>query len=99
MTAELAVRAWKDPHFRDSLSPAELSSLPLHPAGSINDIGQLPDVAGQHAGGAGLPPIVIETIVQTVKATVELFSIGVCPHTFVHGGCGFLTLGACPSDS
>ena len=39
------VRAWKDEEYRNSLSPAELASLPANPAGSIelsdSDLGKI----------------------------------------------------------
>lgn len=41
------IRAWKDPIYRESLSPEEQAALPDHPAGMIElDIEQLKHVAG-----------------------------------------------------
>lgn len=35
MSPDFAVRAWKDPHFRDGLSEDARAALPDHPAGSM----------------------------------------------------------------
>jgi mersacidin/lichenicidin family type 2 lantibiotic len=47
MTQQQIIRAWKDPEFRASLSAAERSALPAHPAGLVemND-GELMEVSG-----------------------------------------------------
>ena len=47
MTQQQIIRAWKDPEYRASLSPAELRALPAHPAGLVemND-GELMEVSG-----------------------------------------------------
>ncbi|HEV2863657.1 MAG TPA: mersacidin/lichenicidin family type 2 lantibiotic [Pyrinomonadaceae bacterium] len=33
MTNDKIIRAWKDPNFREGLSPDELAQMPEHPAG------------------------------------------------------------------
>jgi len=36
MTTEQIIRAWKDAVYRNSLTPAELATLPSNPAGAID---------------------------------------------------------------
>jgi mersacidin/lichenicidin family type 2 lantibiotic len=36
MSASDAIRAWRDPEFRDGLSAAERAGLPAHPAGPVD---------------------------------------------------------------
>ena len=47
MTQQQIIRAWKDPEFRASLSDAERTALPAHPAGLVemNDADMM-DVSG-----------------------------------------------------
>jgi mersacidin/lichenicidin family type 2 lantibiotic len=46
MTANMIVRAWKDPLFRSTLTDAELSQLPVNPVGLIELEGTVLDVIG-----------------------------------------------------
>ena len=58
------IRAWKDPHYRRSLSAAELARLPENPAGLI----ELTDDELRMAGGLGdRPP-------QTTAINCTLYS-------------------------
>jgi mersacidin/lichenicidin family type 2 lantibiotic len=70
MSAFDIVRAWKDPEYRRSLSAAEQTLVPAHPAGSIELADEdLPQVAG----GTGTLLITLLCDFCTV------FSFAVCP--------------------
>jgi mersacidin/lichenicidin family type 2 lantibiotic len=60
------VRAWKDPRYRRSLTPAQLAALPEHPAGLVELTDDDLRIAGG-AGGAKPPP-------QTTAITCTQFS-------------------------
>jgi len=49
MSHQDIIRAWKNPAYRNTLSPAEREALPANPAGTI-EISD--EILGQFAGGA-----------------------------------------------
>jgi len=52
MSKEKIIRAWKDPKYRESLTPEEKAQLPEHPAGPPGalDDSELEDVSGGSGG-------------------------------------------------
>ena len=52
MIDDSVIRAWKDPHYRRSLSAAERDALPPHPAGAARQASRTGPVVEQ-----GGPPV------------------------------------------
>jgi len=80
MNKSKMIRAWKDEDFRESLSEAERSQLPDHPAGAI----ELSDEElGLARGQTG----------TTTTVTTVLISLEACPSA--DGTCEWGTEGCC----
>jgi mersacidin/lichenicidin family type 2 lantibiotic len=95
MSHQHIIKAWKDPAYRNTLSPAEREALPANPAGAI----EISDESlGQFAGGVSNAPA---TALCRTKIACTMFqecsALG-CP-TFVTctWGCPteFCTFGSC----
>lgn len=83
------IRAWKDAEYRQSLSAAELATIPAHPAGLIE---LTDDDLERAAGGA---PKLTEGVCKTIVACPT----GTGCMTFVSDGCPggvSVVLGHCP---
>jgi mersacidin/lichenicidin family type 2 lantibiotic len=75
------VRAWKDRDYRQTLSEAQQSALPAHPAGVI----ELADDDLHAVGG----------YTTWVCATIFLSAAVSCFDSVLHGGCGGMSIGDC----
>jgi mersacidin/lichenicidin family type 2 lantibiotic len=78
------IRAWKDPVYRATLSPAERESLPANPAGLV----ELTDSELMSAAG-GTTSLPCATAVTWVAGC---FTIN---NTYCNGTCSFDTVGCC----
>jgi len=62
MKKERILRAWRDPEYRESLSPEELAALPDHPSSALELRDEQLTVA---VGGQELAPIDVSDTVST----------------------------------
>lgn len=79
MNAETIIRAWKDPQFRESLSPAQRQALPECPSGrplTELDEGDLVDVVGGALIIRPTPPIHVS---RFYLCTTRGSAIDACP--------------------
>jgi mersacidin/lichenicidin family type 2 lantibiotic len=79
------VRAWKDRDYRQSLSEAQQSALPAHPAGVI----ELAEDDLQGVGGY------TSNICVTISISVTISQLISCWDSIAHGGCGGFSIGDC----
>jgi len=91
MSADIAVRAWKDPHFRDGLSEDARSILPDHPAGSMDSA----EAALGDLTGRGDEASMSKYWAEVTKAV----SVAGCDNTLWHGSCWASTIGCCPQPT
>ncbi|HCT58976.1 MAG TPA: mersacidin/lichenicidin family type 2 lantibiotic [Gemmatimonas aurantiaca] len=93
MSPDFAVRAWKDPHFRDGLSEDARAALPDHPAGSMEGadaaLGNLSARGGEASITGGF----------CWDQATKMLSVAGCDHTLWHGSCWASTIGCCPPAS
>jgi mersacidin/lichenicidin family type 2 lantibiotic len=59
MKKEKILRAWRDPEFRESLSPEELAALPDHPSSALELRDEQLTLA---VGGTAIAPIGSDTV-------------------------------------
>jgi len=93
MLTQNIIQAWKDEDFRESLLPADRSSLPENPAGLV----ELPDDELRKVTGADAEPDAITTLicVLTLACITAAFSCyPTCNKTLV-GTCPWFTAGCC----
>jgi mersacidin/lichenicidin family type 2 lantibiotic len=76
MTGDQIIRAWKDPHYRSTLSAAELAQLPANPAGLMELTDEDLDEAN---GGTGVFCVTVSIRICTVTVRVTRY----CHYTFL----------------
>lgn len=76
MSHQDIIRAWKNPAYRNTLSPAEREALPANPAGTI-EISD--ETLGQFAGGRKPPPDTVLCKTQIACTMFEECSNLGCP--------------------